>query len=82
MTTVTTRVPAGVAGGATQRITGAITANTTKRVTGAITASITVRVATDPISSGPFLLLEGAAYDGALVLEGDVSGYLTLQGSY
>ena len=68
LTILAKRVTANAAGGATLRVTGAITASTT------------VRVPTEVIGHGPFLLLEGD-FAGALAHEGDVDGYLKVQGS-
>ena len=44
-TTITKRVTAVAAGGATSRVSGAITADTTKRVTAAVSTNFTRRVA-------------------------------------
>ena len=45
VTTITKRVTATAAGGATSRISGAITANATKRITAAVSTNFTRRVA-------------------------------------
>lgn len=80
MTTTTKRVPSGAAGGATKRVTASAAGGSTQRVTGVITENTTDRVTGELLTDGPFLLRESG--DGILRLEGDVAGFLKLEGSF
>lgn len=73
----TRRVNGSASGGKTSRVAGAVSADNTRRVSGAISATATTRVTSAP-SGGK---TERVEFDHYLLLEGDESGHLLLEGS-